>query len=195
MVHKILLVDMAKSFANYLCEARILLNEIIHVSGISRSSINCASEAEVVLIGTIIAPEKIWGFCCCCWAYLHFFFLELIEWGLLMSPYFGCLTVIREWQSGRAVPASLTAPCPMSPQAGFAGIQEGLPRQGAQAREVKPAKLLVQLIFNLILIFLIFFPACKSSSQIRFPALAALRPASFLLRRTPPNLCQSQKLT
>lgn len=66
MVHKILLVDMAKSFANYLCEARILLNEIIHVSGISRSSINCASEAEVVLIGTIIAPEKIWGFCCCC---------------------------------------------------------------------------------------------------------------------------------
>lgn len=127
MVHKILLAKMARSFANCLCEARILLNEIIHVLGVSRSSISCESEAEVVFIQTVIAPEKFWGFCCCCWAYLHFFLLELIEWGLLISPYFGCLMVIREWQSGRAVPASLTAPCPVRPQGVFAGIQEGLP--------------------------------------------------------------------
>lgn len=45
MVHKILLAEMARSLANCLCEARILLNEIIHVSGVSRGSINCESEA------------------------------------------------------------------------------------------------------------------------------------------------------
>lgn len=66
MVRKILLVEMGRSFANYLCGARILLNKIMHVSGVSRSNINCETEAEVVFIGTIIAPEKIWGFCCCC---------------------------------------------------------------------------------------------------------------------------------
>lgn len=79
MVHKILLAKMVRSFVNCLHEARILLNEIIHVLGVSRSSINCESEAEVVFIGTIIAPEKFWGFCCYCWAYLRFFFLDLIE--------------------------------------------------------------------------------------------------------------------
>lgn len=45
MVHKILFAKMARSFANCLYEARILLNEIIHVSGVSRGSINCESEA------------------------------------------------------------------------------------------------------------------------------------------------------
>lgn len=64
MVCKILLVEMGRSFANYLCGARILLDKIMHVSGVSRSNINCETEAEVVLIGTIIAPEKFWAFCC-----------------------------------------------------------------------------------------------------------------------------------
>lgn len=89
MVRKILLVEMGRSFANYLCGARILLNKIMHVSGVSRSNINCETEAEVVFIGTIIAPEKIWGFCCCCcWAYLHFFWNWLNEdclWALILA--------------------------------------------------------------------------------------------------------------
>lgn len=37
-----------------------------------------------------------------------------------------------EWKS---CASSLTAPCPLSPQGGLAGIQEGLPRQGTQAKE------------------------------------------------------------
>lgn len=95
MVHKILLVEMGRSFANYLYGARILLNKIMHVSGVSRSNINCETEAEVVFIGTIIAPEKNLGFLLLLLLSLFAFFLELIERGLLVSPYFGCLTVIR----------------------------------------------------------------------------------------------------
>ena len=37
MVRKILLVEMGRSIANYFCGARILLNKIMHVSGISRA--------------------------------------------------------------------------------------------------------------------------------------------------------------
>lgn len=55
MVPKILLIEIGRSFANYLQGARILLNNIIHVSGVSRSNINCETEAELVFIGTIIA--------------------------------------------------------------------------------------------------------------------------------------------
>lgn len=64
-VRKILLIEMVGVLLITYVGARILLNKIIHVSGVSRSNINCESEAEVVFIGTIMAPEKFWGFCCC----------------------------------------------------------------------------------------------------------------------------------
>lgn len=37
MVHKILHAEMARNFANCLCEARIFLNENIHMLGVSRA--------------------------------------------------------------------------------------------------------------------------------------------------------------
>lgn len=62
VMHKVLLIEMSRSFANYLCGARILLSKIMHVSGVSRSNINGETEAEIVFIGTVIAPEEILGF-------------------------------------------------------------------------------------------------------------------------------------
>lgn len=191
MVRKILLVEMGRSFANYLCGARILLNKIMHVSGVSRSNINCETEAEVVFIGTIIAPEKNLGFLLLLLLSLFAFFLELIERGLLVSPYFGCLTVIRGWQSGRAVPAPLTAPCPTSPQAGLARIWGVAPRTGKQNLPGCWFSWFFKIIFYLLFLF---FPACSSSAQ-RCPSSVALGPASSLLLCALPNACQPQKLT
>lgn len=64
-VGKILLVEMGRSFANYFCGARVFLNKITHVSGVSRSRETEESEAEVVFIWHHNCNRKILGVCCC----------------------------------------------------------------------------------------------------------------------------------
>lgn len=76
-VRKTLCIEMGKSFANYLSGARILLNKIMRVSGVSRSNINCETEAEVVFIWHHNCTRKIPGFLFL--LSLFAFFLELIE--------------------------------------------------------------------------------------------------------------------
>lgn len=179
MVPKILLIEIGRSFANYLQGARILLNNIIHVSGVSRSNINCETEAELVFIGTIIAWEKFWRFCCC-WACLYSSWSWLngdCLWALILS--------VSRWSEDDRVEELCQLhsrhPVPWALRQGLHGSEGGLPGLGSKTcySAIQP-------------IFFFFFPAWNSSACRRCSASAALGPASSLLLCPLPIPCQPQ---
>lgn len=129
---KILLVEMGRSFANYFCGARVFLNKIMHVSGVSRSRETEESEAEVVFIWHHNCNRKILGVCCCFWATLHFV-SPWADWvRSACEPLFWLSHSDERMAEWRNCASPSTAPHPTSPLGGLAQIHQGVPGLGSK---------------------------------------------------------------
>lgn len=158
----------------------------MHVSGVSRSSINRETEAEVVLIGTIIAPEKFHAFCC--WAYLHFFWSWLNEdclWALILAVSQRSeddrMEELYQLQSLHLVP--------QAPRQSLHGSEGGSPRAGKWNLPRCCFSWFYFILFHLISFFYFYFFLPQKDAQLLPPLdLPSLCLCARLNLRQPQNL-------